>query len=106
MLIRLKVLNLSDNPIPVLADNSFKDLKSLEQLDLNQMKHLVDVLAYTFSDQINLTHLNMSDNPHLYYMDRYAFYGLHEKANNRTQFKLKEVNLRNNRLTTIGNLTF
>lgn len=69
----LKRLTLSHNPIIVLDENSFKGLVAIERLELCEMPHLVDILPYTFAQQLELRELKINDNPHLYYIDRLAF---------------------------------
>ncbi|CAG2106646.1 unnamed protein product [Medioppia subpectinata] len=93
----LKVLKLSKNPIRVLDEHSFVKMHTLTELYLDEMNELIEVKEKTFSYLFNLKKISISNNPHLSYIDSYAFYGTF----NRSWIALKEANFRANRLSTL-----
>lgn len=93
----VKKLVLNRNPIKVLNSQSFEHITNLEELEICQMPHLIEILAMTFSDQLNLERLTIADNPDLIFLDRLAFYGLF----NATWLRLQQVSLVGNRLATL-----
>ena len=99
--VHLKTLIIDNNQIGKLDETSFEKMTSLENLQICRNHDLVEVLAGTFADQYNLKKLAIAQNPHLFYIDRMAFYGMF----NASWFKLQEVSLRDNRITTLDRVS-
>ncbi|CAG2173730.1 unnamed protein product [Oppiella nova] len=93
----LQVLKLSANPIRVLDEHSFVKMNTLTELYLDDMKELIEIKEKTFSYLYNLQKISISNNPHLSYIDSYAFYGIF----NRSWIAIKEANFRANRLSSL-----
>ncbi|KAI1285947.1 Leucine-rich repeat neuronal protein 3 [Halotydeus destructor] len=94
----LKTLRFNKNPVKYLNQESFTKLSTLEELEVCEMSDLLDILPMTFSDLVNLKKLTVAQNPHLTYIDRLAFYGMF----NGSYLKLKEVDLKGNRLRALS----
>ena len=95
---RLRVLQISSNPIRNLDEDSFRKLNTLEELYIDNMKDLTQIKDKTFSHLYWLRKLSITDNPHLSYIDKHAFIGMH----NRSWLNLKDLSLRSNRLTELS----
>jgi len=95
---KLQILKVNGNPIKRLSENSFRKLSTLNELYLDNMKELTDIREKTFTHLFNLRKLSISNNPHLTYIDKNAFYGMQNKS----WHTLKDLNLRANRLTELA----
>jgi len=98
---KLKKLKLNGNPIRILDEYSFVKLSTLTELYLDNMKELIEIKEKTFSYMYYLTKISISNNPHLSYVDKNAFYGIF----NRSWIGIKEANFRANKLSTLSENT-
>ncbi|PSN31053.1 hypothetical protein C0J52_22953 [Blattella germanica] len=71
--ISLQKLNLNDNPISELQEDSFRGLVTLREINISAMPHLSRIGPSTFSHLKNLEVLHCSYNPHLADVDAEAF---------------------------------
>ncbi|XP_055604551.1 carboxypeptidase N subunit 2 isoform X2 [Uranotaenia lowii] len=72
----LKILNIGDNPIQMLNDESFFDLDRLTHLNISMMENLEDIIIGTFSGLKSLEVLVCSNNPSLMTFDMSDLKGL------------------------------
>lgn len=98
---KLEILKLNGNTIRILDEHSFTKMSSLKELYLDDMKELIEIKEKTFSYLYNLRKISISNNPHLSYIDKYAFHGTF----NRSWIAIKEANLRANRLSSLNEHT-
>lgn len=85
----LRYLNINQNPIEELNDNSFLGLRNLREIVASGLTELQAVKAGTFSRLEDLKIVSCSYNPKLVFVDRLAFW---DQSNNK-RFSLKEVNI-------------
>lgn len=94
----LRYLNINQNPIEELNDNSFLGLRNLREIVASGLTELQAVKAGTFSRLEDLKVVSCSYNPKLVFIDRLAFW---DQSNNK-RFSLKEVYLNNNGIQRIS----
>lgn len=94
----LRYLNINQNPIEELNDNSFLGIRNLREIVASGLTELQAVKAGTFSKLEDLKVVSCSYNPKLVFIDRLAFW---DQSNNK-RFSLKEVYLNNNGLQRIS----
>lgn len=83
----LRVININENPITELNENSFLGLRNLQQIVASGLSELTTIKANTFSKLENLKTLSCSYNPKLVEIDPYAFWDHNQK------FSLQQVRL-------------
>jgi hypothetical protein len=98
---KLEILKLSGNPIRILDEHSFVKLSTLKELYLDNMKELIEIKEKTFSYLYYLRKISITNNPHLSFIDKNAFYGIF----NRSWIAIKEADFRANRLITLSEHT-
>lgn len=94
----LRYLNINQNPIEELNENSFLGLRNLREIVASGLTELQAVKAGTFSRLEDLKVVSCSYNPKLVFIDRLAFWD----QNNNKRFSLKELYLNNNGLQRIS----
>ncbi|KAM6447664.1 tsukushi isoform 2-T2 [Liasis olivaceus] len=82
--IPLRYLNLDGNPVSSIEKGAFLGLKGLTHLSLSGIRHLLDILPFSFKDLSALQVLDLSNNPNIKALNPKVFYSLNS---------LQELNL-------------
>lgn len=98
---KLAKLKLNGNPIKFIDEHSFVKMSTLQELYLDNMKELTEVKEKTFTHLVNAKKISISNNPHLSYLDKYAFNGMYNKS----WLSLQEIDLSANRLSSLPEQT-
>uniref|UniRef100_A0A1B6D9I9 LRRCT domain-containing protein n=1 Tax=Clastoptera arizonana TaxID=38151 RepID=A0A1B6D9I9_9HEMI len=92
----LRLININENPIKELNEDSFLGLRNLEDIIASGLSELTAIKANTFSNLENLKTVSCSYNSKLTEIDPFAFW------DHKGKFFLKELYLNNNNLKIIS----